>query len=155
MHRWGIPRSSWVAAFVKELTIREGYALLWLETLAGCHLLGNLCKCLVTSLCNHTSEVWYSARSAHSCLGSKFSGTFTRIVVKVYNLCRVKTDISVVLMVMSGLDPHIINKLKDGYKSYSGYFLWLCWVPTISVLTLTYCCSEEKVYKDYEDDVEF
>ena len=43
---------------------------------------------------------------------------------------------------MSGLNPHMINKLKDGFKSLSGYFLWPCWVPTISVLTLTYCCSE-------------
>ena len=42
----------------------------------------------------------------------------------------------------SGLDPHMINKLEDGYKSHSSYFLWSCWVPTISVLTLAYCCSE-------------
>ena len=48
-----------------------------------------------------------------------------------------KTDISAVLTVKSGLDPHMINKLKDGYKSHSGYFLWPCWVPTVSVLTLT------------------
>jgi hypothetical protein len=27
----------------------------------------------------------------------------------VYNLCRVKTDISAVLTVKSGLDPHMIN----------------------------------------------
>ena len=56
----------------------------------------------------------------------KFFGTFMQIVVKVYNLCRVKTNISAVLTVMSGLDPHMINKFKDGFKSYSGYFLWLC-----------------------------
>jgi hypothetical protein len=31
----------------------------------------------------------------------------------VYNLCRVKTDISYVLMVKSGLDPHMIIELKD------------------------------------------
>jgi hypothetical protein len=37
----------------------------------------------------------------------------TRIVGKVYNLCRVKTDISAVLTVTSGLDSHMINKLKD------------------------------------------
>ena len=44
----------------------------------------------------------------------KFFGTFTQIVVKVYNLCRVfKTDISVVLMVKSGLDPHMIIKLEE------------------------------------------
>ena len=56
----------------------------------------------------------------------KFFGTFTQIVVKVYNLCRVKTNISAVLTVMSGLDPHMINKFKDGLKSLSGYFLWPC-----------------------------
>jgi hypothetical protein len=37
----------------------------------------------------------------------------TRIVGKVYNLCRVKTDISAVLTVKSGLDPHMIIELKD------------------------------------------
>ena len=63
-------------------------------------------------------------------------------MVKVYNLCRVKTNRLAVLTIKSGLDPHMINKLKDGYKSHSGYFLWPCWVPTISVLTLAYCCSE-------------
>jgi hypothetical protein len=31
-------------------------------------------------------------------------------VGKVYNLCRVKTDISAVLTVKSGLDPHMITK---------------------------------------------
>jgi hypothetical protein len=37
----------------------------------------------------------------------------TRVVGKVYNLCRVKTDISVVLTVKSGLDPHMIIEFKD------------------------------------------
>jgi hypothetical protein len=37
----------------------------------------------------------------------------TRIVGKVYNPCRVKTDISAVLTVTSGLDTHIIIELKD------------------------------------------
>ena len=32
---------------------------------------------------------------------------------KVYNLCRVKTDISAVLMVTSSLDPHMIIELED------------------------------------------
>jgi hypothetical protein len=36
----------------------------------------------------------------------------TRAVGKVYNLCRVKTDISAVLTVKSGLDPHMIIELK-------------------------------------------
>jgi hypothetical protein len=34
-------------------------------------------------------------------------------VGKVYNLCRVKSDMSAVLMVKSGLDPHMIIELKD------------------------------------------
>jgi hypothetical protein len=37
----------------------------------------------------------------------------TRAVGKVYNLCRVKTDISAVLTVKSGLDPHMIIELED------------------------------------------
>jgi hypothetical protein len=34
-------------------------------------------------------------------------------VGKVYNLRRVKTDISAVLTVKSGLDPHMIIELED------------------------------------------
>jgi hypothetical protein len=41
----------------------------------------------------------------------------------VYNLCRVKTDISVVLMIKSGLDPHMINELEDELNH--GPYLWL------------------------------
>jgi hypothetical protein len=37
----------------------------------------------------------------------------TRAVGKVYNLCRVKTDISAVLTVKSGLNPHMIIELED------------------------------------------
>ena len=77
-------------------------------------------------------------------------------MVKVYNLCRVKTNRLAVLTVKSGLDPHMINKLKDGYKSNFGYFLWPCWVPTISVLIIAYFCLEENVDGKYiEDDAEF
>ena len=36
---------------------------------------------------------------------------------KVYNLCKVKTDISAVLTVKSGLDPHMIIELEDDSKS--------------------------------------
>jgi hypothetical protein len=36
-----------------------------------------------------------------------------RVVDKVYNLCRAKIDISAVLTVKSGLDPHMIIELKD------------------------------------------
>ena len=56
---------------------------------------------------------------------------------KVYNLCRVKTDISAVLTVMSGLNPHMINKLKDGF------FVALL-STNLSVLNLAYCYSEEE-----------
>jgi hypothetical protein len=34
-------------------------------------------------------------------------------VGEVYNLCRVKTDISAVLTVKSSLDPHMIIELED------------------------------------------
>jgi hypothetical protein len=33
-------------------------------------------------------------------------------VGKVYNLCRVKTDISAVLMIKNDLDPHMIIELE-------------------------------------------
>ena len=47
-------------------------------------------------------------------LGPKFFRTFMRLVGKVYNLCRVfKSDISVVLTVMSGLDPHMIIEFEE------------------------------------------
>jgi hypothetical protein len=49
-----------------------------------------------------------------------------------------KTDRSVVLTVKSGLDPHMIIELKDGFNIAFRLFLWPCWVPTISVLILTY-----------------
>jgi hypothetical protein len=51
---------------------------------------------------------------------------------KVYNLRRVKTDISVLLTVKSGLDPHMINKLEDEINH--GPCLWLC-------LCFCYTCS--------------
>jgi hypothetical protein len=40
-------------------------------------------------------------------------------VVKVYNLCRVKTDISAVLTVKSCLDPHMIIELEDDLNLFS------------------------------------
>jgi hypothetical protein len=49
-----------------------------------------------------------------------------------------KTDRSAVLMVKSGLDPHMINELKYGFNIAFRLFLWPCWVPTISVLNLAY-----------------
>jgi hypothetical protein len=49
-----------------------------------------------------------------------------------------KTDRSAVLTVKSGLDPHMINEVKDGFNIAFRLFLWPCWVPTISVLILAY-----------------
>ena len=46
-----------------------------------------------------------------------------RLVGKdVQPLQSVKTNRLAVLTVKSGLDPHIINILKDGFKLLSGYF---------------------------------
>jgi hypothetical protein len=47
-------------------------------------------------------------------------------VGKVYNLCRVKTDISVVLTVKSGLDPHMINELEDELNREQYVWFWIC-----------------------------
>ena len=54
-----------------------------------------------------------------------------RIVGKVYNLCRVKTNRLAVLTVKSGLDPHMIIELEDDlnqcfiYDVDDGYFICL------------------------------
>jgi hypothetical protein len=40
-------------------------------------------------------------------------------VGKVYNLCRVKTNISAVLTVKSGLDPYMIIELEKGTECIS------------------------------------
>jgi hypothetical protein len=57
----------------------------------------------------------------------------TRAVGKVYNLCRVKTDISAVLAVNSGLDPHMIIELKDDL-SYFSLFVYI----VVYLLSLLY-----------------
>jgi hypothetical protein len=44
---------------------------------------------------------------------------------KVYNLCRVKTDISAMLTVKNGLDTHMIIELKDDLNRCS-LFICLC-----------------------------
>jgi hypothetical protein len=49
-------------------------------------------------------------------------------VGKVYNLCRVKTDISAVLTVKSGLDTHVIIKLKDDLNRSSLFIYLLIYV---------------------------
>jgi hypothetical protein len=48
-----------------------------------------------------------------------------RVVGKVYNLCRAKTDMPAVLTVKSGLDPHMIIKLKDDLNCWF-LFIYLC-----------------------------
>ena len=62
---------------------------------------------------SHLGSVVLCLISTYTWLGSKFFGTFTRIVVKMYNLCRVKTNRLAVLTVKSGLDPHMITELED------------------------------------------
>jgi hypothetical protein len=54
-------------------------------------------------------------------------------VGKVYNLCRVKIDISTVLTVKSGLDPHMIIELEDELNRGPCLWLWLCFWYTCSV----------------------
>jgi hypothetical protein len=52
----------------------------------------------------------------------------------VYNLCRLKTDISVVLTVKNGFDPHVIIELEDELNRgpYLWLWLWLCCISSIS-----------------------
>jgi hypothetical protein len=47
-------------------------------------------------------------------------------VDKVYNLCRVKTDISALLTVKSGLGPHMIIELEDELSRGPYLWFWLC-----------------------------
>jgi hypothetical protein len=54
-------------------------------------------------------------------------------VGKVYNLCRVKTEISVVLTIKSGLDPHMIIELEDELNREPCLWLWLYFCYTYSV----------------------
>jgi hypothetical protein len=57
-------------------------------------------------------------------------------VGKVYNLCRVKTDISAVLTVKSGLDPHMIIELEDELNRGPCLWLWLLWTMFMVVVML-------------------
>jgi hypothetical protein len=48
-------------------------------------------------------------------------------VGKVYNLCRVKTDISAMLTVKTGLNTHMIIKLKDDLNQWFLFiYLLIC-----------------------------
>ena len=59
------------------------------------------------------------------------SGDMGRIVGKVYNICRVKTNRLAVLTVKRGLDPHMIIEFEDDlnrcfiYDVDDGYFIYL------------------------------
>jgi hypothetical protein len=57
-------------------------------------------------------------------------------VGKVYNLCRVKTDISAVLTVKSGLDPHMIIKLKDDLNCWTCLFISVLWIDSPQIVYL-------------------
>jgi hypothetical protein len=57
-------------------------------------------------------------------------------VGKVYNLCRVKTDISAVLTVKSGLDPHMIIKLKDDLNRWFCFFIFVLWIDSPQIVYL-------------------
>jgi hypothetical protein len=57
-------------------------------------------------------------------------------VGKVYHLCRVKTDISAVLTVKSGLDPHMIIELEDELNRGPWLWLWLFWTMFMVVVML-------------------
>jgi hypothetical protein len=57
-------------------------------------------------------------------------------VGKVYNLCRVKTDISAVLTVKSGLDPHMIIKHKDDLNHWFCLFISVLWIESPQIVCL-------------------
>jgi hypothetical protein len=58
-------------------------------------------------------------------------------VGKVYNLCRVKTDISAMLTVKSGLDPHMIIKLKDDLNHWFYlFFISMLWIDSPQIVYL-------------------
>jgi hypothetical protein len=84
---------------------------------------GSVVLCLISTcvvgfkvLRNFLCELWWKCATSAEC----------------------KTDRSAVLTVKSGLDPHMINELKDGFNIAFWLFLWPCSVPTISVLILAY-----------------
>jgi hypothetical protein len=64
-------------------------------------------------------------------------------VGKVYNLCRVKTDVSTVLTVKSGLDPHMINELEDELNRGPCLWLWLSWTMfmVMAIVDHVYGCG--------------
>jgi hypothetical protein len=57
-------------------------------------------------------------------------------VGKMYNLCRVKTNILAVLTVKSGLDPHMIIKLKDDLNCRFYLFIFVTWIDSPQIVYL-------------------
>jgi hypothetical protein len=57
-------------------------------------------------------------------------------VGEVYNLCRVKTDVLAVLMVKSGLDPHMIIEVQDELNHEPCLWLWLSWTMLMVMVML-------------------
>jgi hypothetical protein len=54
-------------------------------------------------------------------------------VGKVYNLCRLKTDISAVLTIKGGLDPYMIIELEDELNHGPYLWLWICFCYISSI----------------------
>jgi hypothetical protein len=104
------------------------YTLLTDSDLVGHNLLENLCKGHVASLCNHTSAVWYGAWPASHGWVQSSSGLLRCLWWKCTTSAECKTNRLAVLTVKSGLDPHKITELEDGFKSCSlvilAIFLW-------------------------------
>jgi hypothetical protein len=100
------------------------YTLLTDLDLVGHHLLENLCKGHVASLCNHTSEVWYGACAASHGWVQSSSELLRCLWWKCRTSAECKTNRLAVLTVKSSLDPHMIIELKEVLKLWN--VLWLC-----------------------------
>jgi hypothetical protein len=85
-----------------------------------------VCKGLVLSLCNHTSVVWYDAWPASHGWVQSSSGLLHGLWWKCTTSAECKTNRLAVLTVKSGLDPHMIIKLKDGLKLCSLVMIAIC-----------------------------
>ena len=93
-----------------------------------------LWKVLVASLCNHTSEVWYCAWSAqHGWVQSSLE-LLRELWWKCTTSAECKTDISAVLTVKSGLDPHMINLTWR-------WILIIFWLFLVALLSTNHKCT--------------
>ena len=72
-------------------------------------MLVDLCKDLIASLCNHTSEVWYCAWLVHRGWVQSYLNFYKTCVEMCTTFEECKTNILVMLMVKSCSDPHILN----------------------------------------------